>query len=82
MHPPPALCQCWGMPLLFNVLAVPYASPTTAAPCRLAEAAAELKAGREEAARRAAAAESAAAEARARVEQLAEEAQNLRDAVK
>ena len=51
-------------------------------PCRLAEAEAELRTGREEAARRAAAAESMAAEARARVEQLAEEAQNLRDAVK
>ena len=50
--------------------------------CRWAEAEAQLKAGREEAARRAAAAEVAAAEARARVQQLAEEAQNLRDAVK
>lgn len=49
---------------------------------RLAEAAAELRAGREETTRRTAAAEGAAAEARARVEQLAEEAQNLRDAVK
>ena len=50
--------------------------------CRLAEAEAALKAGREEAGRRAAAAEGAAAEARSRAEQLAEESQNLRDAVK
>ena len=50
--------------------------------CRLAEAEAELRAGRSEAVQRAAAAEGAAAEALGRVEQLAEEAQNLRDAVK
>lgn len=49
---------------------------------RLAEAEAELKAGRDEATRRVAAAEGAAAEARRRLETLAEEAQNLRDAVK
>ena len=49
---------------------------------RLAEAEAELRAGRAEAAQRAAAAEGAAAEAHARVEQLPEEVQNLKDAVK
>lgn len=49
---------------------------------RLADAEAALRAGREEATRRAAAAEAAAAEAQARLEQLAEEAANLRDAVK
>jgi hypothetical protein len=50
--------------------------------CRLVHAEAGLNARLKEASQRAAAAEAAAAEARRRADQLAEEAQDLRDAFK
>lgn len=60
---------------------IPFSFPRLPA-CRLAHCEAGLRAGLHEASQRAAAAEAAAAKARRHAEQLAEEAQDLRDAIK